>query len=138
MLYSYKRQLPSRLPDKIVLSDGTTRTDSSTFSEEELRNAGYIVAPTPPPVLRSQKLQWNGTDWVVSEKTLADKDQEWVEIRKICLKLLKDTDFKVLKAYEAGIPVSQGMSSYRQALRDLYNNVSNQDPWDIVWPILKE
>lgn len=136
MLYSYNRQLPTRLPGKITLSDGITRTDSSTFSEEELINAGYILAPNPPPVLRHQKLYWTGTSWTVLEKNQADKDQEWVEIRKICQRLLRDTDFKVLKAYEQGILPDSGIVSYRQALRDLYNNIHSQDPWDITWPIL--
>jgi hypothetical protein len=35
-LYSYQGQEPQELPERIRLSGGRTRTDSSTFTEEEI------------------------------------------------------------------------------------------------------
>jgi hypothetical protein len=42
VLYSYKGEYPKVLPERIVLSNGTFRTDSSTYTEEEIADAGYV------------------------------------------------------------------------------------------------
>jgi hypothetical protein len=138
MLYSYKNQYPKSIPERITLSNGIKRTDSSTFTEEELNDAGYRLIPNPPLVENSQKVEWNGENWNIIDKNEADKQQEWRLIQEICLKILKDTDFKVIKAYETGIPINPELVIYRQAIRDLFNNVNSVDPWNVVWPIKPE
>ena len=42
-LYSFNGSEPKPLPNRIVLPDGQTRTDNSTFSELELASAGYVL-----------------------------------------------------------------------------------------------
>ena len=42
MLYSYNGEYPTDIPERIRLSDGSTRTDSSTYTEEEIADAGYV------------------------------------------------------------------------------------------------
>lgn len=135
MHYSHKNKTPTSLPHEITLSNGATRTDVSTFTEEELKDAGYVLAPEKPSFTRSQKLEWNGTEWIIKEKTDADKQQEWREIQEVCLKILQMTDFKVLKCYESNTPVNPDLVAYRQAIRNVYNNINNVDPWNLVWPI---
>ena len=68
-LYSYKGQPPKELPHRIVLSDGRTRTDSSTFTEEELTDAGWILAGSEPimGVGPYQKTRWTGSAWVIED-----------------------------------------------------------------------
>ena len=42
-LYSYKTEYPSsKISQRIRLSDGSTRTDSSTFTSDQLLDAGYV------------------------------------------------------------------------------------------------
>ena len=66
ILYSYKGRIPTTLPHRIVLSDGRTRTDSSTFTEEELTDAGWIIADYKPKGLTEyQQTRWTGNSWVV-------------------------------------------------------------------------
>lgn len=135
MLYSYKNDTPDVLPERIVLSDGSTRTDKTSFTEQDLADAGYVLAPDYPSIEKHQKCEWNGTNWIVRDKNEAEKQQEWRDIREICLTILKDTDFKVLKAYEAGTTVDSRLTEYRQAIRNLYNNVDNIDPWNANFPL---
>ena len=48
-LYSYKTEYPTtKIPEMITLSDGSTRTDSSTFTSDELLDAGYVEVSNPP------------------------------------------------------------------------------------------
>jgi hypothetical protein len=67
MLYSLNGAYPKPLPKRIVLSNGTTRTDPTTFTPEEIADAGYIQAPDPPPIPAYHKLTWGNQEWVLTE-----------------------------------------------------------------------
>jgi len=67
MLYSLNGQYPTEIPFRIVLSDGRTRTDPSTFTEQEIADAGYVVVPEPPTKGPYQRLLWDGTVWSLEE-----------------------------------------------------------------------
>ena len=47
-LYSYQGQEPQILPHRISLSDGRSRTDASSFTDEELNDAGITGPYTRP------------------------------------------------------------------------------------------
>jgi hypothetical protein len=70
-LYSYKTQYPKPIPFRIKLSNGRTRTDPSTFSPEEIADAGYITVRDKPEALSNQIVFWSASDvdWVVRDKT---------------------------------------------------------------------
>ena len=97
MAYSYKGQYPTSLPERIRLSNGSTRTDSSTFTAEEITNAGYIAAGNAPSYNAStQKVIWNGTAWEVvsltTEEINANVQSQWAEVRQTeILKLKKSS-----------------------------------------------
>ena len=60
MLYSYRTCWPQVLPFRIRLSDGSTRTDPSTFTAEEIADAGYTgpyVEPAYNP--ETEVLNWD-------------------------------------------------------------------------------
>lgn len=133
-LYSHNGNTPAPLPNRIRLASGATRTDSATFTAEEIEDAGYILAPDKPEVTYPNKLEWNGSNWIVREPNESEIKAQWGKIQKVCDKLLSETDYKVIKAYELGEPLDVAYVTYRQALRDIYNNVNNIDPWNVVWP----
>lgn len=60
MLYSYKGSYPKKLPERIRLSNGLTRTNSSTYTEEEITDAGYFAVSVPTYDPATQKLAWDG------------------------------------------------------------------------------
>jgi len=76
--------------------------------------------------------------WNVRDKTQEEIDFEiegqWELIRNQRDRLLSETDFIVLKSYEAGVPVPEEYVIYRQELRDIPQ--SQTDPYNIVWPEL--
>lgn len=139
-LYSYQGDYPKSLPFRIHLSDGRTRTDSSTFTPEEIADAGYVAVDNPPSIEPNQVLEWNGDDflWVVRDKTLeellAEEEAQWNIVRAERDRLLAETDYVVLVAYEQGIPVPEEYVTYRQELRDIPQ--TQEDPFNIVWPTL--
>lgn len=47
---------------------GRTRTDPSSFTVQEIEDAGYTVAPDKPIVSPWENLTWTGASWAVSDK----------------------------------------------------------------------
>lgn len=136
MLYSYNNGYPAPIPNRIRLSNGFTRTDSSTYTPEEIADAGYVQVEDQPSVVYPNKLEWTGTSWVTREPNENEIQMQWDFIKKECQRTLSETDYKVIKAYELGETLSQTWIDYRQSLRDIYNDVNNIDPWNVVWPDL--
>ncbi len=134
MLYSLNGSYPTLLPNRIRLSNGFTRTDRSTFTAEEIADAGYVEVDNPPEVIYPNRLEWNGINWVVRAPDDTEIANKWNEIKKECQRILIESDYKVIKAFELGIPLAQTWIDYRQAIRDIYNDVNSIDPWNVVWP----
>lgn len=148
MLYSYKGQEPKRLPLRIRLSDGTTRTNPDTFSDQEIADAGFI-GPIPIPEINSdtQNRYWNVStaSYVVVDKSQEELDsitatkisEQWNKIRADRDILLKEVDWRINRLQSQtrlGIaPVDDitVLDQYAQSLRDV---TLQEDPFNIVWP----
>jgi len=78
MLYSLNGNYPSTLPFRIRLSDGRTRTDPSTFTEEELTDAGYTAVSDEPVPTALQIVEWDSVNinWIVRDKTPQELENE--------------------------------------------------------------
>lgn len=137
MLYTKNGSYPAPLPHRIVLSDGMTRTDSSSFTEEEIADAGYVAVDSPPIADYPNKVDWTGSEWIIREPNSQETSARWDYIRKECVGRLEETDYKVIKAVETGDLPPIEFVTYRQELRDLYNNVNNVDPWFVQFPVLE-
>ena len=77
MLYSKNGEYPSSLPFRIRMNDGSTRTDPSSFTEEELTSIGYAPAPDMPPYNPdTQHAEWDGTtlSWSIVDYTQEELD----------------------------------------------------------------
>lgn len=141
MLYSLNGAYPTILPFRIRLSNGLTRTDPSTFTEEELADLGYVAVEDPPRPLSHQVLIWTGTDWLVRDKNEQELAEEtarlWYEARAHRDRLLSNVDWRVMRynsQVRLGItPVDDitELDTYAQALRDI---TSVSDPREIIWP----
>lgn len=70
-LYSYQGNYPNQIPFRIRLSDGRTRTDPATFTEDEIADAGYVAVSDTPSITENQVVSWSSelVDWVVRDKT---------------------------------------------------------------------
>ena len=145
MIYSYKGQYPTSLPERIRLSDGSTRTDSSTFTEEELTDAGYVAAGESPAYDNTtQKVIWNGTAWEVVELTTEEINaivqQQWAEVRESRDAKIKEVEWRVMRNLSEtrqGIDTTDNITdldTYIQALRDITSTTTN--PLEVSWPVL--
>jgi hypothetical protein len=135
-LYSYQGQEPQELPERIRLSDGRSRTDSSTFTEEEIANAGF-TGPYERPEYNSEieTQEWNSESehWIT---TPIPDEVFWERLRG-------ERNFRLMNSDWSQIPDAPLTSAkkaewalYRQALRDLPANT--EDPKNVTWPLQPE
>lgn len=124
-LYSLNGAYPKKLPERIRLSDGSTRTDSSTYTAEEIVDAGYAAVTNKPIAGEFQYVNWTGTEWSVTDWTTEEKASHYRRQRD---NLLKSTDTYAL----SDLVMSTEMTTYRQALRDVPQQAGFPDT--ITWP----
>jgi hypothetical protein len=133
MLYSLNGSRPATLPFRIHLN-GTTRTDPSSFTPEELKSAGFS-GPYQEPEYNSktQILDWNGNEYFVRPYNTQELEEQWNKIRDQRNQLLKDCDWTQISDYNFDLENKEEWALYRQELRDLPETQSN--PFDIEFPL---
>lgn len=86
-LYSYKNQEPTKLPTRIILDDGSTRTSLEELTSEELGSIGFVGPIIKPEFDEdTQKLNWNGSEYEVvllSEEEINQKQQSNNDLKHI-------------------------------------------------------
>jgi len=125
-LYTKNGEYPKELPNRIRLSDGTTRTDKTTYTAEEIADAGYTSVADKPTVTQFQYLNWTGTEWSVTDWTTQEKS-DYHRARRD--NLLEETDKYAL----TDLTLSSEMATYRQELRDVPQQAEFPDT--ITWPV---
>jgi|TARA_Y100000052_G_scaffold26972_1_gene33190 hypothetical protein len=145
MLYSFNKAEPKELPFKIYLSNGKVRTDPSSFSDDEIADAGYVYAGfAPAHDTATQKATWDGTAWVISNKTTeelqAEKDVLWKEIREQRDQKINEFEWRIsryLSETRQGInPTTDTISDLDSYVQDLRNITKQTDPSNITWPTI--
>ena len=84
ILYSFKGQYPQQLPDRIVLSDGFTRT-GGIYTPQEIANAGYLPIEVPEYDLNTHQLNWNGSEFSLELIPPPIPNPDWVEFSRLML-----------------------------------------------------
>jgi hypothetical protein len=135
-LYSYQGQEPQPLPFEIFLNDGRSRTNSSTFTEEEIIEAGFIGPYERPefnPDIETQ--QWDSElgDWVT---TPIPDEVFWERLRGQRNYMLATSDWSQLTDAPLTSAEKSAWAAYRQELRDLPENT--EDPKEVTWPLQPE
>jgi hypothetical protein len=131
MLYSHNATIPAPLPHRIRFADGSTRTDNSTFTPDELERAGYsgpFERPECNPKLET--IDWDGTQFLVRPYNFDELQAQYAKVRQRRIELLKASDWTQIADYDLGAD-REGWAAYRQALRDLADAAN---PFDITWP----
>jgi hypothetical protein len=132
-LYSLHATAPASLPHRIRFADGSTRTDASTFTPDELERAGYsgpYERPECNPKLET--IDWDGEalEYVVRPYSFDELQTQHARIRQQRIELLKASDWTQITDYDLGAD-RDAWATYRQALRDL---ADAPNPFDITWP----
>jgi hypothetical protein len=146
-LYSYKGQEPKFLPHEIKLSNGMSRTDASTFTDEELLDAGYTGPYTEPEFdLLTQERKWDSdtVSYIVTDLPTIDDSQleilRWQSLRFRRDNLLRDCDYIFI---EDSPTIEESKKEewkiYRQLLRDFPSTIVNimeyNDIEELPWPV---
>lgn len=133
LLYSYNSACPAPLPFRITLPNGFTRTDPSTFTEDEITAAGLTGPYTQPSYdSKTEVLDWNGSEYFIRPHNTQELEDQWNKVREQRNQLLKDSDWTQISDYDLGLENKEQWATYRQELRDLPEVQSN--PFDIQWP----
>jgi len=143
-LYSYKTEYPTtEIPERIRLSNGSTRTDSSTFTSDELVDAGYVEVSNPPDFNQeTHKVIWNGTEWQtisLTESEISVRNvKRWQEIRETRDAKIKEIEWRIMRNLSEtrqGLDTTDNIAdldSYIQKLRDITSSTTN--PLEVSWP----
>lgn len=131
MLYSYRQAEPAPLPPRIRFADGSTRTDRTTFTGDELERAGF-TGPYQRPECdpKTETVDWDGTQFQVRPYSFDELQAQYVKVREQRIQLLKASDWTQITDYDLGAD-RDAWAAYRQALRDL---ADAPNPFDITWP----
>ena len=132
MLYSHRQAEPAPLPHRIRFEDGSTRTDNSTFTAEELDRAGYsgpYKRPDCDP--KTETVDWDGSNFLVRAYNFDELQAQYAKVREQRIKLLQASDWTQISDYDLGAD-RDAWAAYRQALRDL---ADAPNPFDIAWPM---
>ena len=85
MLYSLHTERPAPLPHRIRMPDGFTRTDASTFTQEEIQAAGYSGPYTEPSYNSStEQLLWVNGEYVIEALPPVPR---WVDFSAVIMSL---------------------------------------------------
>lgn len=132
MLYSFQSATPAPLPHRIRLPDASTRTDSDTFTPEELEAAGYAGPFERPSCDETTEIvDWDGSSFLVRPYNDVELEAQWQRVREQRLQLLQSSDWTQIADYDLGAD-RQAWATYRQQLRDI---TLQPNPFAIVWPI---
>ena len=131
MLYSHNAAAPAPLPHRIRFPDGSTRTDRTTFTADELERAGY-TGPYDRPECdhKIETVDWDGTQFQVRSYNFDELQAQFAKVREQRIKLLKACDWTQITDYDLGAD-RDAWATYRQALRDL---ADAPNPFDLTWP----
>ena len=129
MLYTKDKSYPSKIPFRILMPDGSTRTDPSTFTDDEIAAAGYVAAEPKPT---GDVVDWVDGAWFVraftaDEVALHELQKASTIRRKRDIKLA-ETDWWAVQDRT----MTQAEIDYRQALRDITDQPTFPD--SVVWP----
>ena len=132
MLYSHRQAEPAPLSHRIRFPDGSTRTDRTTFTPDELERAGYTGPYERPECdYKTETVDWDGSDFLVRPYSFDELQAQYVKVRDRRIRLLKASDWTQITDYDLGAD-RDAWATYRQALRDL---ADAPNPFDITWPM---
>lgn len=120
-----------RIEVSAVFDDPLSRDGEFAKAEAFCRSnaAGRPWMVWDGPALADRHRVQGGAIVALSQADLVE--QEWAKVRYKRFQLLADSDWRVTRAAETGVPLSAAWQTYRQALRDV---TSQPDPFAIAWP----
>jgi len=91
-LYSLRGQYPQQLPDRILLSDGFSRTGGN-YTDEEIADAGYFEVGEPDYDPTTHQLSWNGLEFSLELIPPPTPTPDWVKFSQSMLADIQFNEF---------------------------------------------
>jgi Phage tail assembly chaperone protein len=140
-LYSFKGEDPTFLPHRITLSDGRSRTDNTTFTDQEIADAGFTGPYERPEYnTQTQEIIWNGEtlSWDIIEKDIPQpveptEEELFFALRRKRNHFLFESDWTQLQDSPLSEENKEKWKTYRQKLRDLPSTIENIREYDIYF-----
>lgn len=108
-----------------------------SFNDGYVSNNEYVAYTSEQKALKERRpyypAKWSNTimSWEDLRSQQEKLDQQWYIVKAQRDQLLQQSDWRVIKASDTGVPISQNWKDYRQALRDI---TTQSDPFNITWP----
>jgi len=146
MLYSFKNNYPIsklEIPNRIRMPDGTTRTTTldSTFTEEELNQAGWMPVSDPPNYDGDRsRLTWGITEdlsygWIMQDIPEEEKADEIRKSRDARINRFAWRIERCQREHRLGLTPKDDINeldNYMQRLADITEQ--ENFPWEVEWP----
>ena len=137
-MWSYKGNYPTEsLPHVIYLSNGDARSDNSSFTQEEIADAGYVEVASSPTITHLQILKWDLSGWKIIDNTVEATKLQWQKVREERDRRIKVIEWRVTRylSFERQskeqLDEIDDLDRYIQELRDV---TKQSDPWNIDYP----
>jgi hypothetical protein len=128
-LYSLRGQYPQQLPDRIILSDGFTRTGGN-YTPQEIADAGYLPVEVPDYDPTIYQLGWNGAEFVLELIPPSLPIPDWVEFARL---MLVDAEFN--QFYQQLLPLNPLLAgSIQVALSQA--SLGRTESFAMVWSLV--
>lgn len=146
-LYSHQGQEPQILPHEITLSNGRSRTDNTSFTEEEIVNAGFTGPYEKPEYdVDTQQLVWNSSTLSYSVEDLPDGSPSPERLLEMLREnrnyLLERSDWTQLSDSPLSSAKVAEWKAFRQLLRDFTETVDLPETYEeftnLDWPVRPE
>lgn len=112
--------------------------DTATHLTHYLSTTNELVEYTEAQSLAKQMRPEYATAWSnntmswIDPRTQEQKiSEQWALVKTQRDQLLASSDWRVIRAADTGVPITDSWKTYRQALRDV---TQQPDPFNITWP----
>lgn len=142
MLYSYKGQKPiawDEFPHRIRLSSGITKTDKTTFTQDDIIDSGWLIVDDSPLIENPHRYYayWHSEFliWQVLEYNFAEKVNEVNALKEKHLAIVDKNIAEYERSMRQGISSSLDFEQLKEYLNSL-DRLSEQEgyPYYVVFP----
>lgn len=130
ILYSLKGQYPQPLPDRIILSNGFSRT-GGIYTPEEIADAGYFAVEVPSYDPLIYQLNWNGSEFELALIPPPIPTSDWLEFSRL---MLTDPEFN--QFYNQLFIVNPLVAGSLQVALSQVASLGQSESFALIWSLI--
>ena len=130
VLYSLRGQYPQPLPDRIILSNGFSRTGGN-YTPEDIADAGYFAVEIPSYDPNTHQLNWNGTEFELALIPPPTPTSDWLEFSRL---MIQDPEFNLF--YNQLFTVSPLVAGSLQVALSQAASLGQSGAFALIWSLI--